>query len=166
MFNANDSPQWLALLGKQVELAFSKEAPNGYLLGWDSNRYFSDFTRLVQPHACRNQTTFDYQFCTTFALGLRQNSSELCLTLLMSFIAPVASIHWTEKKPNWKHPRVVPPPVFAAAMEQDKNIQKWLTGLGFGLLTSTQEDTPVRVTTLELCEGQATIGRCLFYDFA
>lgn len=151
----------------EVESVFSTAPPNGWLLHWDRSRHFGDFSMLVAPLAAVNQTSFDYQFCNWFDVELPRTDGGTCvLTVMLSYVVPAASMHWTEYAPSRRQGAVVEVPSCDGSVDLQRRVERWVTDLGFVLLPVDEQAVVVGVTSLDLCEGDATLGRCLFVDHA
>lgn len=150
-----------------IRAAHANGLPNGWLLGWDPVRHFAGFTEVVKPHTPSNLTGFDYAFCNHFSVGLGavQEGSSL-LTVWLSFIAPAASMHWTEYEPGMKTGRVVSENADSEAERVAGRVERWIEEIGFELIPDSVQETKVSGIELELSDAaDVTVGKCLFLDF-
>lgn len=158
----------LAYLVDAVRKAFSPRPPNGWLLGWDRERYFREFVRASAPARATNHTSFDYAFCNHFEADLRDSGDAeyLTFTVRISFIADVYSIHWTTYGDGGKVGHVVPTPTTEAAVELHKRIDQWLQTTTLAPLPDEWFELQVSGVQLELAGViGATLGKCLFEDY-
>jgi|GEM_PF-1534926 len=142
-------------LSSAVRLRHLQGRPNGWLLGWDRDRHFAGFTACCSGYPCANLTSFDYDFCNTFEVGVGDRGQALRVRL--SFVAPVAERYWT-KKPIRKEQEAL------AALEEA--VDRWIGETGFRLLPPEIGELPMDVE-LELADKDSTtLWKCLFADYA
>ena len=145
---------------QQVQLAFRDGPPNGWILGWDLNRYFSEIEGAAAPYPVINYTSFDYSYCNNYQI---HDDSERChffLTVLVSFITPVYSLHWTGLR-NQTGAVVLRPPAQYAALEN--KIAAKLKDLGLMDFPPDWSEVKVEGVHLELSEPEdAGLGKFLF----
>ncbi len=158
----------LACLSEVVREAFAPAPPNGWLLGWNRERYFREFAGAAAPARATNHTSFDYAFCTHFDADLQDSGDAeyLTLTVRISFIADVYSIHWTTYGDGGKVGNVVSTPRSEAAVELQTRIEQWLQGAALARLPDEWFELQVSGVQLELAGATgATLGKCLFEDY-
>jgi hypothetical protein len=158
----------LAHLVEAVQKAFSPLPPNGWLLAWNCERYFREFARAAAPARATNHTSFDYAFCNHFEAELRGSgdAEHLTLTVRISFIADVYSIHWTTYRDGGKVGHVVPRPVTDSSVDLQKRIEQWLGTTALARLPDEWFELQLSEVQLELAGVTgATLGKCLFEDY-
>jgi hypothetical protein len=152
-------------LEAQVRTAFADGPPNGWLLGWPEDRGFDEFSRMAAPHKPTNHTSFDYAFCNHFDVRVDEPDANgyVVLTLLMSFVADVFSLHWTAYQPGGQGGRVVSEYPKASSLET--RVRSWLAEKGFMSIPDDLFNMELPGVALELSGSQnVTLGKCLFRD--
>jgi hypothetical protein len=158
----------LAKLVERVRSAFAGGPPNGWIEEWAMDRHFSEFVQVVSPQKASNVTSFDYSFCNRFEVQV-EGLGDRCyavLTVLLSFIADVYTVHWTLYERGGRVGRVVEAPPSEDAVKLQLRVEKWLAQIGFTRLRDDWYDIELNGILLELSgETHVTLGKCLFQDF-
>ena len=146
-----------------VRRQFRDGPPNGWLLGWDLNRYFSEITEAAAPYPVFNYTSFDYNYCNNYQIHVDSEGCKFFLHVLVSYIAPVYSLHWTRLR-NQTYAPVLKPPIRYAFLENQ--IAAKLKDLGLMDFPSAWSEVKVEGVGLELSEPEdARLEKFLFRDF-
>ncbi|MCP4458042.1 MAG: hypothetical protein GY816_08470 [Cytophagales bacterium] len=153
---------------KVVKQKFSQGPPNGWLLGWDEERFFPDFIKIAHPFLSINLTSFDYSFCNKF--HVRSDTNEigqyLALTVCLSFIVDAYSIHWTFYDYKGRTGKVVPSPCKEPESILEYRIREFLAKQGFVEIPDNWYNAKVEGVHLDLSDDEHVIlGKCLFDDF-
>lgn len=152
----------------EIKRAFKDSPPNGFLLGWDSDRYYDSLKALC--HTCRvtNDTDFNYSFCNSyeFVPELGSVAHVYTITVKLSFIVPAYTLHVTKYSVNKKTGKVVFGPDVPREVEMlSETVREYIETKGFQEIGNEEMDEEVPGVELELAD-QATIGKCLFDDFS
>jgi hypothetical protein len=158
-----ENPLSLKEILQQVQLAFRDGPPNGWILDWDLHRYFSEIEEAAAPYPVINYTSFDYSYCNHYQIHDDSEGCHFFLTILVSFITPVYSMHWTRLR-NQTGAVVLRPPAQYATLEN--KIAAKLKDLGLMDFPLDWSEMKVEGVHLELSEPEdATLGKFLFRDF-
>lgn len=152
-------------LSSELVDRFRDAVPNGWLLGWDRNRFRQQFAEASKPIIVTNNTSFDYSRCNQYDFETVHAGSKcfLLLTLRLSFILPYFCLHWTEYDETKTHGRVVQ----LEGDELEKKIRGTAQRLGFEELPDAWLGVRVSGIQLELSEDEnVTISKCLFDDYS
>ncbi len=156
------------MLVTEIKKKFNSEfTPNGILLNWDRNRFYSDLQLLISEHEILNQTDFNYSFCNSFDIKInaKKNHGEIYkLTLKISFILDFFSTHLTRYVSYGRMGKVVSIDSVSEAKLICDKLKSYLSEMGFEELSVDAVDVEVPGVQLELAQ-KATIGKCLFDDF-
>ena len=146
---------------------FRDGPPNGWLLGWDVDRFANQVSELSGDGEFENVTSFDYSFCNSFEVTFRQTSDEfVVLTVRVSFVADYFSMHWTQYSSSGKHGVVVDDVDFDGAARVAQDIRAFLRSMGYQEFPTSWDSIAVPEAVLELSEEPATLSKCLFDDYA
>jgi hypothetical protein len=161
----HDSRDALDELIETIRRQFINGPPNGWELGWDDTRFCQEISDICSPLPVVNNTTFDYAFCNWYDIdcGAKWGCDRVELTVKVSVIAPVCSMHWTcrtgtcfsvaSKMPEGKENKQSA----IAAMLRRQGIYELEVGV---------DELIVPDVALELSETRnVTVGKCLFSDF-
>lgn len=155
------------LLVTKVSRMFREGPPNGWVLGWNRDRFVKEISKLSHPGEFENVTSFDYSFCNSFEVSFRKSSDEfIVLTVRISFVANYFSTHWTQYSAGGRHGTVVEAADQDSATKVAERIRRFLTSEGFRELPEDWASMVVPDARLELSEGPATLTKCLFDDYA
>lgn len=158
----------LTKLIERVRSAFAGGPPNGWMEGWALDRHFTEFVQVASPQKAVNVTSFDYSFCNRFEARVNGlvDRRYAVLSVLLSFIADVYTIHWTLYEGDGRVGRVIKAPPSADAAELQLRVERWLAQIGFTRIRDDWYDTELEGIVLELSGDTAvTLGKCLFQDF-
>ena len=154
-------------LVRKIRSAFAAGPPNGTLEGWPRDRLFNELSALVAPARARNVTMFDYAFCNRHEATFSPNDdgSYAVLSLQLSFITDVYSIHWTLYDRGGRSGRVVELAPSEEAERIATNVRSALALHGFAPIPLAWSSVPVGGIELELSgRVNVTVGKCLFQD--
>ena len=151
---------------QKIKNAFSRGVPNGLLLGWQQNRHYDDIVHIAKPYRVTNDTDFNYSFCNSYNVDFNCDSSNYVyvITLKISFIADVYSIHVTRYTRDKKKGRLIHVFPDAGLSILMQTVHGCMQDKGFVVLKNESLDLELDDLELELAEV-ATIGKCLFDDF-
>lgn len=145
---------------------FSEQPPNGWLLGWDRDRYFTLVKNTCEPFVVTNATSFDYAFCNRFEVGFEEPRGEgfLALTVRISFVFPIFALHWTKYKS--KTLGAVVTQVAGEHRELEERVRRALESIGLNELPNEWSEEKVEGVELDLSDANnVTISKCLFEDY-
>lgn len=147
---------------------FSPAPPNGWEIGWDDGRMFGAVANAASPCTCINYTSFDYEFCNHFRIecGTTPRGTSLVLTVRISYVLDVYSIHWIEYAQGGRIGRVSRSISDEAPKHLEEQVRTAIELAGFYRLPDEWLDEPIPGIALELAgpEG-ATVSKCLFQDY-
>lgn len=157
----------LCELKDRIVSTFRVSPPNGWLLGWDERRAFDAIASAVAPHEFRNCTSFDYSFCNRYECTvIGQNDESFLLCIRISFIAELASLHWTRYSESMKEAEVVAESVVPDSRQIMSKVRTVLRSCGFSESPASWDDEPLFGVRLELSNPEAvTVGKCLYEDY-
>jgi hypothetical protein len=150
-----------------VRHQFSEEPPNGWLLGWDRERYLALVQNTCVPFVVTNTTSFDYAFCNRFEVRFDEPAREhfWVLTVRISFVLPIFSLHWT--KYDSTTVGTVVTQVAGEHREVEESVRRALESIGLNELPEEWSEEEVGGVELELSgANNVTISKCLFEDYA
>lgn len=155
-----------SMLIRDIQRKFSNGCPNGYLLGWDVNRFFKPLLSLFAGFRVINETDFNYSYCNSYdiELGIGEDEKIYFLTLKASFIADIYTVHVTGYSKNKRRGKVVDVMKFPEYEKQIERARSFMNGQGFMEILDEDMELVVESVDLELAE-HATLGKCLFDDF-
>ncbi len=158
---ALDLDCWKTAIGRR----FSGGPPNGWVLGWDRTRMFAEICREAKDYSCTNCTSFDYSFCNRYEIRVDESSYEFWnLTVRISFVLDVFSLHWTRYVAGGKRGWVLDDAPNQEASLVELRIRDSLESKGYDELPADWYEEPIDGVVLELSGDRATIGKCLFED--
>jgi hypothetical protein len=146
---------------------FSEHPPNGWLLGWDEERHLALVEKTCAPYAVTNTTSFDYAFCNRYEVRLDDTNSSgfWVLTVRLSFIMPVFSLHWTRYESQTEGAVITRVP--GEHHEVEERLRKALESVGLDELPNEWSEREVGGLELELSgDTNVTVSKCLFEDYA
>ncbi|MCA9280080.1 MAG: hypothetical protein H6815_12470 [Phycisphaeraceae bacterium] len=149
-----------------IRTQYRERPPNGWLLGWERERYLLLVQEACAPHAVVNATSFDYAFCNRYEVNLSEGDAGIfyMLAVRLSFIAPVFSLHWTRYESQTKGSVVSSVPSDCSQLEE--KLRKTLERAGLTGLPDEWFEQEVSGVELELSgTSNVTIGKCLFEDY-
>jgi len=149
-----------------IEKAFSEGPPNGFLLGWQRDRFFPSLQSSFRDCAVTNDTDYNYSYCNSFEIEPDPSGKEgnLVITLKMSHVADVYSVHVTKYSRDKRRGNVVPCGVDPIVSELCERVHQFAADKGFQEIDERLTDMKIPGVDLELAE-EATVGKCLFDDF-
>jgi hypothetical protein len=149
-----------------IQEIFGKSRPNGILLGWDKNRFFSSLRELCADCTVVNDTDFNYSYCNSFEIVSNTNRQEhdYVITFKTSFVLDVYSLHVTRYSPDRKRSKVVSEHECTELIPILQRIRNFAEKQYLQEISSSDHDVVVDGVSLELSEV-ATVGKCLFDDF-
>lgn len=150
----------------QIRASFKSGPPNGWLLGWEGNRFEEDIAAVAKPYKTLNMTNFDYGFCNTYRVldETRNEYHRWELTIQISCIVDYFSTFWTKYSPGSsrvhdKHPDAETEKIQAA-------VKDWLRDKGLSEFPDEWYDLKMTDITLELSDpDKVTIAKCVFEDY-
>lgn len=154
------------MLLEDIQKKFSNGCPNGFLLGWDVNRFFQSIQSLFAGFKVTNDTSFDYSYCNSYVIELGKNADEeiFVLTLKISFIIDAYTLHLTRYSSNKRTGKVISFESFSEYSMVVEKVKCFMEEQGFIEIQHNDMECLVNNVELELSE-QATLGKCLFDDF-
>jgi len=149
-----------------IQKKFSDGCPNGFLLGWDINRFFQSLISLFVGFKVINDTDFNYSYCNSYEIELGENESDeiFILTLKVSFIVDAFVLHVTRYSSNRRSGKVIHFDECSEYAGEIKKAKIFLVGKGFVEMQNDDMESVVDGVHLELAEIP-TVGKCLFEDF-
>lgn len=150
---------------RDINNAYSTAIPNGFLLGWDENRFFTELKFLFSDLKVINTTDFNYSFCNTYEIDLgEKGNTSFILTLKISFIANAFVLYVTEYSKNLKYGKVLFQEESDEQLEYLNRVQNFMFEKGFIEPSNEDLDVIIQDVHLELADI-STIDKCLFDDF-
>ena len=149
----------------EIKEKFRTSCPNGMLLQWDRNRFYSSFSSLFIEYNIKNQTDFNYSYCNSFDIEMlsRGDAGEFYrIALKISFIVDAYTVYLIQYSKNKKKGKVICEKNIEAQLCIEK-IKHFMEKKGFQEIND-EFDIVVPDVKLELAEI-ATVGKCLFDDF-
>ncbi|MCB1050039.1 MAG: hypothetical protein H6510_12610 [Acidobacteria bacterium] len=149
---------------KKIQSAFAGDYPNGYVLGWDSERFFFDLQKLAKGYELVNDTDFNYSRCNDFAF-CTTDQKEHC-SLKISFILDCFWLSfWQVKNRQGILGHVVERQLMNPDLGRlSMRLKLFLESQSFFEVSKDDLNLVVPGVRLELAE-QATIEKCLFEDY-
>ena len=156
----------LSMLVENIQRKFSNGCPNGFLLGWDVNRFFKSLLSLFVGFKVINDTDFNYSYCNSYdiELGTGEDGKMFILTLKASFIADTYTIHVTKYSKNKRSGKVIHIEEYREYAGEVVKARSFMEEQGFIEILDDDMELFVENVDLELAE-RATVGKCLFDDF-
>lgn len=152
---------------KAIDNLFREGPPNGWQLGWSKARYFGPITAAAAPYRTTNHTSFDYGFCNWYEVHVDGSDKEryYIMTIKISFVIPVYCMFWTEHENN------ISGSVIELSPKEFKHIEDSVRcavkKMGFSEISNEWHEIKISGVHLELGGTEnATIGKCLFTDYA
>lgn len=149
-----------------VKSKFGDGCPNGFLLEWDANRFYSSIIEICRKCKVINQTDFNYAYCNTYVIrpGTKTGNFIYELTLNISFIVDAFSFHWTRYTPNLKKGGVISTNEIEVEYDPTDSLIEFLEKNQYQEVQPDWFDLNIDDVQLELAE-EATLGKCLFHDY-
>lgn len=149
----------------KIREAFSQGVPNGFLLDWDRERFYSSLVREFKGCRVINDTDFNYSFCNTYELdGLGSSKEDYVITIKISFVADAYTVYVTKYWDSRRKGKVVPDELVPEIGCSVSDVKIFFKKMGFEEVDGEMMDVEIPDVQLELAET-ATIGKCLFDDF-
>lgn len=150
----------------EIQRIFSNSCPNGFLLGWNKNRFFSSLKSICKDLEVINETDFNYSYCNSYDIRQKIDTSEnnYNITLKASFILAAYSLYVTKYSNNGKSGEImleIDSPEIKTTLVK---IKRFIENEGFLEIKSEDMDAIIPDVNLELATV-ATIEKCLFDDF-
>lgn len=152
---------------KEIHSTFNNGIPNGMLLGWDEERFYTELLNLSQNGKIVNATDFNYSFCNTYYFYYPPERSKVNekATLQISFISNVFQIYWGKYLKHSSIERRIQEPEYAESKDWEKNVKAFMKQRGFEEFLDELYNLPIDGIELELSEkDEVTIGKCLFEE--
>lgn len=149
--------------------AFRETPPNGWLLGWPERRYEEALSSLCSGAHLQNVTSFDYSYCNAYRFTLEGvRRGDVCWVLLdISFICDAYQVYAQLNKASGKCTQLSEKALPVLAAELVARLRAFLDAQGFLEIDGEMGQREVSAPALELCENDvASLGRCLFHDYA
>lgn len=151
---------------EEIKARFNRGCPNGFLLGWDRDRFLKEVTDLSAPLRVINNTDFNYSYCNSYEIIISSNSNEpeLSVILKLSFILDIYSLYCVEYVSGRRIGRVVKIASSGVVFYLTDKLEVFFTSIGFDRISNDFGGIEVKGVCLELAEA-ATVEKCLFDDF-
>ena len=151
---------------QEIQDVFSNSRPNGFILGWDTNRYFASLTNICGDYVVYNNTDFNYSYCNCFEFKPKVSLGEhdYVITFKISFILDAYSLHVTRYSTGGKTGEVVSEHDCGGMRSAIGKIRRFANKNGLQEITAAEQEIVIDGVALELSEV-ATLGKCLFDDF-
>ena len=150
---------------EDIRRAFKQGIPNGTILGWDRERFYTDLLSLTRRGTVVNETDFNYARCNTYHFYYPKELSKVneTATLEISFISNVYLMYWGKYLKHSPTERRIREPEFTESKDWGKAVKEFLKQRGFEEFLIEWYNLPIDGIELELSEkDEVTIGKCLF----
>lgn len=145
-----------------INQKFGSGIPNGFLLGWDADRFLIDFKSIIgNDFKLINQTDFSYSYCNSYDILIDRT---LVLTIQISFIVDLYSIHLTKYSTDRKQGKVIPLSPSITNNQRIKKLIKFLENNKFEEISDIQYSFEVEDLSLELAD-KPIIANFIFEDY-
>ncbi len=146
---------------------FRSGPPNGWLEGWEVNRFHAELLELSGKLTLANHTSFDYAFCNLYEVEVPGSTSDVLwvLTIRISFIVDAFSLHWTRYECDGRQ-GAVRTPTISTCRTIEAEVRRFLQNRAFIEPSVADCDSRVTGVELELSDpDMVTLGKCLFQDY-